>query len=144
MPKPKYELLREAYAIIGGIPKDAFNLRSVINLHGKSLDCGTIACAAGWLAMHPKFNALGLCLAAGDRHSLQLQGEPIWFDTAMSKVFGISERLAAELFGIALRGETGSHKEIWLRRVRTYLGKRGQLTAQLKAKAQQPTLKAAL
>jgi hypothetical protein len=62
-----FELLKDAYAIIDGIPEKQFNLNrwveendntgSVCDLaHG----CGTVACAGGWLSLHPKFNELGL------------------------------------------------------------------------------------
>lgn len=56
------ELLKDAYAIIDGIPDKFFNLNTWVEdaceLGGGG--CGTIACAGGWLAMHPKFNELGL------------------------------------------------------------------------------------
>jgi hypothetical protein len=57
--RPNFELLRDAFAIIDGIPKKAFDLDSWVSKDaGKS--CGTIACAGGWLAMHPTMNKAGL------------------------------------------------------------------------------------
>lgn len=46
-----FDLLRDCAAIVGGIPEDKFNLGT----YGEATPCGTIACAAGWLCMHPVF-----------------------------------------------------------------------------------------
>jgi hypothetical protein len=54
----KIELLKEAYAIIDGIPEQAFDLEKIITDGGTSVGCGTVACAAGWLSIHPKFGKL--------------------------------------------------------------------------------------
>ncbi|MFW6855295.1 hypothetical protein ACODYM_28810 [Burkholderia gladioli] len=70
MRNPNFELLRDAFEIIDGIPSRALKL-SNWRTKGEMPECGTIACAAGWLAMHPKFNALGF---TADEHT----GAP-WF-----------------------------------------------------------------
>lgn len=56
-PKPEsYPLLRDAYAVIDGIPEERFNL----NAWRVTRECGTVACAAGWLMQHPDMQAKGL------------------------------------------------------------------------------------
>jgi hypothetical protein len=139
--KPKYALLREAYAIVGGIPEHAFWMNSILERKGVSLSCGTVACALGWLGMHPKFQAK-TGLATVSRTSLNSGGsttfknKPMWYDVAAADVFGITMNEAAQLFGVAKHDELkrwGTHKEVFLARVRNFLGTRGQLTAQLKA-----------
>jgi hypothetical protein len=57
--RPNFELLRDAFAIIDGIPKRAFDL-DMWRTKGAGPSCGTIACAGGWLAMHPAMNERGL------------------------------------------------------------------------------------
>jgi hypothetical protein len=68
MPKPKFDLLRHAAKIISGIPSKRFALDSISD---NALDqtqannpnhCGTVACAIGWLAMHPYMQRRGLGL----------------------------------------------------------------------------------
>jgi hypothetical protein len=63
--RPNFERLRDAFAIIDGIPKKAFDLDMWVSQRGKNKSCGTIACAAGWLAMHPKMNGFGLTNSMG-------------------------------------------------------------------------------
>lgn len=63
--RPNFELLREAFAIIDGIPQEAFNLCAWTSKKGESLSCGTIACAGGWIARHPTFTRLGVSIDAG-------------------------------------------------------------------------------
>lgn len=94
------ELLKDAYAIIGGIPDQLINLENIRSHVGPSLDCGTICCGIGWLAQHPQFNALGLELY---RHltiggMVQLHGQPIFYREAASRLFGITKIEAAQLF----------------------------------------------
>ncbi|KVQ35726.1 hypothetical protein WK03_35245 [Burkholderia cepacia] len=59
MQRPNFELLRDAFAIIDGIPDSSLNL-ATWRQKGRKHECGTLACAAGWLAMHPDMNELGL------------------------------------------------------------------------------------
>ena len=111
MIKETYPLLREAYAIIDGIPDDRFNL----DLFRNSCDphyCGTIACAAGWLAMHPTFMALGLLCSY----------------PSLVRVLGIPKADAYSVFsGRKVRlyepegSETMTDKQLWQARVREFL-----------------------
>lgn len=58
--KPNYELLKDAYAVIAGIPNDQFRLHYIFT-HKPTEDpsyCGTIGCAMGWLSLHPTFAQL--------------------------------------------------------------------------------------
>jgi len=65
--RPNFELLRDAFAIIDGIPEAAFNLCAWTSKKGESLSCGTIACAGGWIARHPTFTRIGVSIdAEGD------------------------------------------------------------------------------
>jgi len=128
--QPNYELLKDAYAIIDGIPEDKINLRVIRLSEGKSLECGTICCAAGWLASHPTFKALGLSIA-NDR-CIYLNGEmPDCnnYSDQMAAVFGITKPEASDLFDQRQANEPRSltDKEIWLRRVRQFLKQKGQL-----------------
>ena len=126
-----YPLLRDAYAIIDGIPADRFYLNSW-RLTGKSAqDCGTIACAAGWLAMHPTMRDCGL---RNDR-----EGAPIFknslgisqFDyQALAKFFCMTVAQAQDIFCPRWRRsaynpvkaiEKYSDKELWKFRVRKFL-----------------------
>lgn len=123
------ELLREAYAIIDGIPDKRINL-GVIARGPKPNDpkhCGTIACAAGWLGMHPKFKELGMRTSNGD---LTLKGVPDYFDwdDVLARVFDCSQHVAQKLFEPRRWKETSgkTDKQVWQARVREYLKKRGK------------------
>lgn len=57
---PNYELLKDAYAVLAGIPESQIQLDTVITKlgTGKHKQCGTIACGIGWLSLHPSFKKL--------------------------------------------------------------------------------------
>lgn len=134
-PAESYPLLRDAYAIIDGIPDARFKLsRWRIGGHSEH-DCGTIACAAGWLAMHPDMCAAGLKASA--------HGAPKWngvtgYD-ALSLFFGIDFDDAVSLFGPRktiftpdneMKFEPNeshcvSDHDLWLARVRNFLKAKG-------------------
>ena len=117
---PNYELLKEAYAIIDGIPADRFNLSQFSNEHNNPHDCNTIACAAGWLGMHPKFKALGM---ATDKKGC-LTGTGWYWQAVIGRVFDISDSQANYLFGARpnlIVNMNLTDKEVWLRRVREFL-----------------------
>src|SRR5690606_37240816 len=101
---PNYELLKEAYSIIDGIPGKLIDLDHIVKQKGERLDCGTICCAAGWLAHHPKFQALGLEMAHdkndGDNYEVKYRSER-GYRSAMSALFGVSGGDAVNLFGSA-------------------------------------------
>lgn len=137
MPAPNTELLRKAYAIIAGIPEHRFDLVDFVSSGTPNPnDCGTIACAAGWLAMHPDFCALGLTLTpgllryvpalVGRENDPRAQGYP-----ALADVFGLSDDLAYHVFAsrecsrfddaFLKRAPTASDKAVFLNRVRRLL-----------------------
>ena len=130
---PNYELLKDAYAIIDGIPKHIINL-DIIGSHGMSLSCGTICCAAGWLGHHPRFQEMGLQTVG---NGLRWKGKWANYDEAMGEVFNIPGEVAENLFGGAGYSSLdsyrpasvpiGAHKEMFLNRIRTFLQREGQL-----------------
>lgn len=134
---PNFKLLKDAYAIIGGIPQKAINLDEIQAKEGESLGCGTICCAAGWLGHHPKFRALGLGVEKGSGAPLLLDGKATYFADALAEVFDISDSDAEDLFcssyNLADANSGFTHKQIWLKRVRDYLKSHGQLKGQLAA-----------
>lgn len=139
--QPKFELLKEAYAIIGGIPAKAINLDAILSEKGESLSCGTIACGIGWLSLHPKFQAYGLKIV--DRE-LYYKGNHSYYEAAAMGIFNIefedAEHIFASTYDCHNPLEDGmspklSHKQRWMYRVRAFLRKHGQLKSQLKAKS---------
>lgn len=142
--KPNFELLKEAYAIIGGIPAKQFDLSDVISERGPSLKCNTIACAAGWLALHPKMQEAADIHVEGHGIRSNLTGNFIAYDIAMARLFNINPRVCDELFaprGNGSLGEDaeddfkGTDKQLWQKRIRAYLRQHGQLKSQLARKA---------
>ena len=127
--KPRGEsfpLLRKAYAIIDGIPEDRFDLSSI--LHGGNPNphaCGTIACAAGWIAMHPDFQELGLTLTSYGSILFNGHAKGCWI--VMAEILGITVHDSIIIFDgrndFERRGKLGklSDKELWKYRVRKFL-----------------------
>lgn len=139
--KPNYELLRDAYAIIDGIPPRKIDLDAIQESKGESLTCGTICCAAGWLALHPQFQALGLNMTHDPAHFFHPRAWVTFngndhdgdYAAVMSRVFRITDDEAVELFGCA--GESpydhsmrrnATDKSLFLNRVRSFLKEKGQ------------------
>lgn len=134
MNKPNYTIMREAYAIIGGIPEHAFDLSSVVSRTGESLECGTIACAAGWLAMHPTFKARGIRLV---KECVEYKNVRCYtaYTEAMAAVFKIDGAEADYLFGSRTEPPGwGTDKEVWLKRMYKFLDENDELTAQVEAR----------
>ncbi|HYD62006.1 MAG TPA: hypothetical protein VEC35_16695 [Noviherbaspirillum sp.] len=131
-----FELLKDAYAIVDGIPETAIDLDRLVTARGETLAHGTVCSPAGWLAQHPKFVELGLALAEDDSRLL-LRGDPPVDESpaaVMAKVFGLSLGEAAHLFAdrntYTLGDDSGlSDKRLWLREVRDFLKQHGQLDA---------------
>lgn len=71
---PNYELLKQAYAIIDGIPETAIALGGIRTKEGATLAEGTVCSPEGWLALHPTFNEHGLTMSA-DGKELRFNGE---------------------------------------------------------------------
>lgn len=122
------ERLEQAYAIIYGIPDEAFDLQSWTTKEGRRLDCGTICCAAGWLARHPDNIAAGFHMKRG--RYLTSTTHPAFQDEtgyrAIGAFYGITSDAALILFGPRISGRWAKHahwtdKQIWLDRVRKYL-----------------------
>lgn len=134
---PNFELIKDAYAIIDGIPETAIDLDRLVSRRGETLEYGTVCSPAGWLAQHPRFVELGLSLADDDSR-LVLTGEPP-IDEApaaiLARLFGLEPGDAEHLFGnrntFTLGDDSGlSDKRLWLREVREFLKQHGQLDAE--------------
>ncbi len=124
------ELLRDAYAVIDGIPARRIALytwqspRGMVKYYpitakfkktADEIDCGTLACAAGWLCLHPKFQELGLRVSREGDPTLADNARVHGFD-ALARVFHITEPQAYRLFRLASAAPVGQHKSIWLDR----------------------------
>jgi len=109
--RPNFDLLRDAFAIIDGIPEASFRLDFWTSKQGKSLSCGTIACAGGWIARHPKFKAMGLAIdCCGDVVTEEAAGA-----YALARIFDLNIAKDEETL-FSSRGSTfGGYKdhELW-------------------------------
>lgn len=131
---PNFELLKDAYAIIDGIPENAIALGELQSARGESLDRGTICSPAGWLAQHPKFNEYGLVLS-DDGTQLLLDGKAdpnASTAEIMARVFALplpdAERLFADKGTYALEDDAGlGDKRLWQHEVREYLKEHDKL-----------------
>lgn len=124
-------LLQQAIDYIETIPDNVFNLESIYSKR----ECGTIACAAGWLAQNPDFQALGLGLAPNTPEEfsgarLKINGVEKWWDYSISELFGLEHDDGVELFGTRGCGALGyaeemafpgTDKQLWLQRARTFI-----------------------
>jgi len=131
--RPNFELLRRAFEIIDGIPEHRFNLSRWTSGLGSENNCGTIACAGGWLMRHPEFNARGLSERAGGA----FEGFPEFKGDigliGLANLFGLSgpeRQLFSERSGSFLyfpRADlTVSDKTVFLRRIIKLLDHYGQ------------------
>lgn len=136
-PGPNFELLKDAYQIIDGIPEVAFALERIFLKKGESLKSGTIACAAGWLSTHPQFRAMGL---GWDQDSEILTIDGCEFRNAysqqMAQIFNLPLEVAQRLFNVRGGLECSklglqmdaSDKEVFLKRLWRYLESENALT----------------
>lgn len=129
------ELLKDAIEIIGGIPDNQFDLdmwqQNGFAKNAEEITCNTIACAGGWLALHPKFQALGLKPGLGGI-PLYVRGDG-WFNIlfgmyGLSRFFDIPYEDAEELFEDRTEKEdkkypNESDRQIWIRRATRLLKK---------------------
>jgi hypothetical protein len=148
---PNIGLLKDAYAIIDGIPDGVFDLHQIARqnaqLHHKNLNlyCGTIACAAGWLALHPTFAASVRTVKTNYRGRIR---EIVWHDRqgnefisygnhdwaqGMAELFSLALRDTYTLFGARLNvtarydeailaeNERITDKQLWQARVRKFI-----------------------
>jgi hypothetical protein len=118
---PDIRLLQDAYAIICGVPDNAFCLGQWRLRQGKTLTDNTVCCAAGWLTLHPKFEALGLTFDGGGRPAYGLYRGY----AALAALFRIETSDAYAMFCPLAPGAWSpqSDKAVWLNRVRMYLAK---------------------
>lgn len=133
---PYYELLKDAYAIIDGIPADAISLDWTRTKEGPSLTDGTVYHPARWLACHPEFQERGLSVSENGKHIL-FQGQSFAggaYSESLAHLFGLTIGDIVSLF--AERGTrmgeanlADSDKSIWQRRVLNYLETHSRSTA---------------
>lgn len=130
------ERLKQAIAIIEAIPDEKVNLRTwqrQKNIYDatvtkmEDVSCGTLACAAGWLVLHPDMQAQGL--------KVGLSGNPVYNNGrrqlinfyALATFFDIRDVEADSLFqsrnSSEMRGgnEDLTDKQIWLQRANRLL-----------------------
>jgi hypothetical protein len=137
MTTPNFELLKDAYEIVDGIPAENFYLNQW-RMRDEGLSCGTIACAAGWLTLHPKFQALGLEYGKTANDSTQIKYRGVIHMSALAQFFGISVSDAEGIFGVVSSFQpVRSHKALFLRRLYNFLREHGQLKGQIERRAQQ-------
>ncbi len=137
------ELLKQAHAIIDGIPDRYINLSHWIEGYAsdggiieciKELSCEEVSCgcAGGWLALHPEMRALGLLmwfgvpdLRAGPERfrAVANVGAGYWDGMwALAAFFGLSYVEARDLFKGSGDAEQAEHKQLWLARCRRLIG----------------------
>lgn len=126
---PDYELLKDAFAIIGGIPPEAVTLDWTRNKDGAALDNGTVYHPALWLSLHPAFQERGLTVSEKGKQLLY-HGEAApdgKYSEVLAQLFGLPVVEVVNLFverGAHMGEEQKIHhtdKDIWLDRVRHYL-----------------------
>jgi hypothetical protein len=146
------ELFKDAIAIADGIPDNRVNLDFFqqperVQVEGKSfsterwiskpedITCGTLACMAGWLCLHPDMRKHGLRASSEGVPALNGCFEYL----AMARFFGISRTEAYDLFTWKRDNEKGTDKQVWLKRAMKLLAKyqtQAEVEAQIKANAE--------
>ena len=129
-----HELLRKAIEVIERIPEEQFDLDTFYSRfegdYPGAKSCGTIACAAGWLAVDKEFSASsGLRpretiwnqFTITDRPPAYNHISELWFKP-LARVFGMSDEDTIYLFNSRIGSSIkGSDKEVWLARARELL-----------------------
>lgn len=146
----QFEKLKQAYAVIDGIPEKNFDLDAwyteTDSKPGKKIKptCGTIACAAGWLAIHPEFMSKDYRSEATENRywsaGVIRSRSNAWVGGIdyVERTFGLTWEDADALFCPAgdSRYESDltidqldkmSHKTVWQRRIKKFLKEHGQL-----------------
>jgi hypothetical protein len=147
---PNFKLLREAAAIIDGIPSKLFDLNLIMQADeleatdlrpvsaGTAKNCGAIGCAIGWLGTHPDFNALGLetLPAYAEEGGVCWQGKARGYNGAAAALFGINYGDARNLFaGIGssdydadfqFERPNATSKQVFKNRVRRFLAEHSE------------------
>jgi hypothetical protein len=126
------ELFDDAMEFIASLSDSQLKLHSWQDLDmeryiitsSSQVECGTIACAAGWLTLNPQFEALGLKVGVCGVPTFKNQ-EAYW---AMADLFNLPYRVAVNLF--SRRGfddadtfsetamENMTDRQLWLSRAR--------------------------
>jgi hypothetical protein len=128
--------LREAYAILDGVPSENILLDRLLSSADKIDDARvviptkyTVACGVAWLVMHPRYAGKGWYVCA-DRYEAYFVGPllnpRIWrphsYGGVAAQLLGIPELVARELFKPRAEGETGrSDKRLLLDRIKSCL-----------------------
>ncbi len=135
---PKFELLKDAYQVLGGIPARQFKLAKIISERGGRDECGTIACGMGWLAIHPRFRKLMKVRLDPSSTFVYWRGMGNYKEAA-SNLFGVDWDVARNLFGPEGHSSYDKYcpshksKDLLLFRIKSYLRENGQLKEQLAA-----------
>ena len=132
----KYALLREAYAIIDGVPWSALNLVcwAPYGVKADPYSCGTIGCAAGILAVHPDMNGAGLVASVRGapvfRHLIGYEALAVFFGTGPYDTYGLFSPRSASYFDTPCALDRfPTDKGLWLYRVRQFLRNKGEHVA---------------
>lgn len=97
--------------------------RGTIAPSSEYVNCGTIACAGGWIALSPEFNELGVY--PGIAGAPRFDGDAAY--SAMAKLFDIPRHVAANLFYFRTTDDevqfgefanTMTDRQLWLSRAR--------------------------
>jgi hypothetical protein len=134
-----WPLLREAIAIIDGIPSKHFDLNHILrnkDTQEVTSTCGTTGCAIGWLTKHPGFVKLGVSFSytcgleidAADLHRINVR-----YQDVAEHLFGLHWSQSSMLFSpdgeSCYDGEIPGHsssKTLFRNRVRKFFEWHGQ------------------
>ncbi len=138
------ELFDKAVEFIASLDDEQLNLEDWQHVDyggkvahsSKDVVCGTIACAAGWLALNPEFEAYGLSTGImgtprlGDRNAGYRAEYRVGYH-AMSKLLDLPTRIAMKLFFYKnsqdrvlfdIHLERMTDRQLWLSRARLVRG----------------------
>ncbi len=132
----KFELLREACAIIDGIPARHLDLKLVVNEQAlaRKFDrsCGALGCSIGWITLHPEFQRR-FRVSPMDGWSISIRGRSHQTYTDVANVmFGLDYEEARSLFAprncssLDAPGSKASDKAMFKNRVRKFFAQHGQ------------------
>ena len=82
-----------AYAEVGPVPKEKFNLNLFVNADEKPENCGFVACACGWAYFDPWFRQRKI-----QKYFEHWSGGPAWGNSRAAYFFGITEYDSSVLF----------------------------------------------
>ena len=119
--QPNLNLIKEAYAIVAGIPPEAISLGQWTTQEGPSLAEGTVCCPGTWLTKYPGFRERGLF---DDGRGRPAYGEYRGY-AALGAFFKIDTDMAKNLFRISdtPAWKKLSDKQIFLARMDAFLNR---------------------